>query len=56
LCQFVPDLLSGLQQDLIDGMETAARSAHETADTLRSAAASYDTADAAAADRIRNAR
>jgi hypothetical protein len=56
LCQFVPALLNGLQQSMVDGMNTAAGSAHDTADALRSVAASYDTADGTAADRIRNAR
>ena len=56
LCQFVPALLNGLQQSMVDGMNTAAGSAYDTADTLRSVAASYDTADGSAADRIRNTR
>jgi hypothetical protein len=56
LCQFVPALLNGLQQSMVDGMNTAAGSAHDTADTLRSVAASYDTADGTAADRIRHTR
>ena len=56
LCQFVPVLLNGLQQSMVDGMNTAAGSAHDTADVLRSVAAAYDTADNAAADRIRNTR
>jgi hypothetical protein len=56
LCQFVPALLNGLQQSMVDGMNTAAGSAHDTADALRSVAASYDTADSNAADRLRNTR
>ncbi|MEU4216893.1 type VII secretion target [Actinoplanes sp. NPDC026623] len=56
LCQFVPALLNGLQQEMIDGMNTAAGSAHETADALRSVAAAYDSADGNAADRVRNTR
>ena len=56
LCQFVPALLNGLQQAMVDGIGTAARSAHDTADALRSVAASYDSTDGTAADRIRNAR
>jgi hypothetical protein len=56
LCQIVPALLNGLQQAMADGMATAAESAHETADSLRSVAAAYDDADAAAADRLRNTR
>ena len=56
LCQFVPALLNGLQQNMVDGMNTAAGSVHETVDALRSVAASYDTADGNAAERIRNTR
>jgi hypothetical protein len=56
LCQFVPALLNALQHDMVDGMSTAADSAHETADSLRLVAASYDTADGNAADRVRNTR
>lgn len=56
LCQFVPAMLNGLQQHIIDGVNTAAQSVHETADALRSVAASYDAADGNAADRIRNTR
>jgi len=56
LCQFVPALLNGLQQSMVDGMTTAAGSAHDTADALRSVATSYDSTDGGAADRIRNTR
>jgi hypothetical protein len=56
LCQFVPALLNGLQQGMVEGMDTAAGSAHDTAEALRSVAGSYDTADGGAADRIRNTR
>jgi hypothetical protein len=56
LCQFVPALLNALQQDMVGGMNTAADSAYETADSLRSVAAFYDTADGNAADRLRNTR
>jgi hypothetical protein len=56
LCQFVPALLNGLQQVVVDGMTTAAGSVHDTADALRSVAAAYDGADASAADRVRNTR
>ena len=56
LCQFVPALLNGLQQSMVDGMNAAAASAHDTADALRSVAASYDATDGNAADRIRNTR
>ena len=56
LCQFVPALLNGLQQAMVDGMNTAADSAHDTADALRATASDYDSADSGAADRIRNTR
>ena len=56
LCQFVPVLLNGLQQAMVDGMNTAAASAHQTAASLRSVAAAYDSADAATADRLRKTR
>jgi hypothetical protein len=56
LCQIVPDLLNGLQQTLIDGMNTAAGSVHDTADSVRSVAASYDAADGNAADRLNGTR
>jgi hypothetical protein len=49
-------LLNHLQQHLVDGMNTAAGSVHDTADSLRTVAGSYDTADSDAADRIRNTR
>jgi hypothetical protein len=56
LCQIVPALLNGLQQQLIDGIATAARAAHDTADSLRAVAADYSGADSSAADRLRNTR
>jgi excreted virulence factor EspC (type VII ESX diderm) len=56
LCQFVPALLNALQQDMVDGISTAAATAHETADSVRAVAASYDTADGNAADRLRTTR
>jgi hypothetical protein len=56
LCQFVPALLNTLQDQIIDGIATAATSTHDTADALRSVAADYDGSDARAADRIRNTR
>ena len=56
LCQFVPVLLNGLQQAVVDGMGTAAESVHDTADRLRSVAAGYDAADGNAVDRLRNTR
>jgi hypothetical protein len=56
LCQFVPVLLNGLQQAMVDGMATAADSVHDTADRLRSVAAAYDAADGNAVNRLRNTR
>src|ERR1044071_7056173 len=56
LCQFVPALLNQLQQALVDGMATAATSAHETADALRWVAAAYDRTNRTSADRLRNTR
>jgi hypothetical protein len=49
-------LLNELQQAVVDGITTAAASAHETADALRSVAAAYDGADTTAADRLRSTR
>jgi hypothetical protein len=54
LCQFVPVLLNGLQQAMVDGMATAADSVHDTADRLRLVAASYGASDGNAVDRLRN--
>lgn len=54
LCQFVPMLLNGLQQAMVDGMSTAAKAAHDTAEAVRSAAAEYDRADGDSAERLRN--
>jgi hypothetical protein len=56
LCQFVPVLLNGLQQAMVEGMAAAAESVHDTADRLRSVAAAYDAADGNAVDRLRNTR
>ena len=56
LCQFVPALLNSLQQTLVDGMNTAAEAAHETADSLRFVADAYDAVDGQTADRIRTTR
>jgi Excreted virulence factor EspC, type VII ESX diderm len=56
LCQFVPVLLNGLQQAMVDGMTTAAKSVHDTADRLRSVAAGYDAADGNAVTRLRSTR
>lgn len=56
LCQVVPALLDALQLAMVDGMHAAATSAHETAASLRSVAASYDAADRNAVDRLRGTR
>jgi hypothetical protein len=56
LCQVVPALLNELQRSMIDGMTTAAASAHDTADSLRLVAASYDLADGNAAGRLHGTR
>jgi hypothetical protein len=59
LCTIVPALLDGLQGLLVDGIDTAARSLHDTAARLRAAATGYQTADehsAAVHHRIRGAR
>jgi hypothetical protein len=56
LCSFVPALLNGLQQAMVDGMTTAAESVHDTAGSLRSVAVAYDAADSNSADRLRNTR
>ncbi|MEU8815377.1 type VII secretion target [Actinoplanes sp. NPDC048796] len=56
LCQFLPAILNTLQTTLVDGISTAAASVHDTANALRSVAAAYDSADHAAAERLRNTR
>jgi hypothetical protein len=56
LCQIVPVVLNLLQDKAIDGISAAARSAHDTANALRSTASDYDGSDSRAADRIRNTR
>ncbi|NJC71632.1 ESX-1 secretion-associated protein [Planosporangium thailandense] len=48
LCTIVPALLGGLQNLLVDGIDTAARSLHDTGARLRTAAESYQAADASA--------
>jgi hypothetical protein len=52
LCQIVPALLNGLQEDMVDGMATAAQSLHDTAASLRAVAADYDATDSDAAARL----
>ncbi|MFF5291821.1 type VII secretion target [Paractinoplanes globisporus] len=56
LCQFVPALLSILQDRMIEGIAAAASSAHDTANALRSVAADYAGSDSRAAERIRSTR
>ncbi|MEV4641754.1 type VII secretion target [Actinoplanes sp. NPDC049548] len=56
LCQLVPVLLNALQDSMIDGMTTAAGSAHETAEALRAVADGYSAIDAGAAHRLRGIR
>jgi Excreted virulence factor EspC, type VII ESX diderm len=56
LCAMLPVLLDGLQQVLVDGIDTAANSVRDTAGRVRTAAGSYNAADsrsAAALDRLR---
>jgi hypothetical protein len=59
LCAMLPTLLDGLQQILVDGIDTAARSVRDAAGRVRSAAEGYDAADgrsAAGFDRLRTPR
>jgi hypothetical protein len=56
LCPIVPALLDGLQARLINGIRSAEDAAGDTADALRSVAASYDSADDNAVDRLRSTR
>jgi Excreted virulence factor EspC, type VII ESX diderm len=59
LCAFLPGLLDGLQQVLVDGIDTAARSVRDTAGRVRAAADGYAATDgrsAAALDRLRAPR
>jgi hypothetical protein len=56
VCRFVPVLLNGLQQAMVEGMGAAAGSVRDTADRLRSVAAAYDTADGNAVTRLRSTR
>jgi Excreted virulence factor EspC, type VII ESX diderm len=58
LCTMVPVLLNGLSGLLVDGIDNAAHSLHDTAERLRAAADSYKSSDeraAAAHSRIRDA-
>lgn len=56
LCAMLPALLDGVQQVLVDGIDSAAHSVRDTAGRVRTAAGAYDSADgrsAAALDRLR---
>jgi hypothetical protein len=58
LCMIVPVLLNELQGLLIEGLDTAAHSVHDTAARVRAAADAYQSSDeqaAAAHNRIRGA-
>jgi hypothetical protein len=58
LCTIVPVLLGGLQGILVDGIDAAAHSLHDTGQRLRTAADGYRSADErsqARHDRTRNA-
>jgi Excreted virulence factor EspC, type VII ESX diderm len=58
LCAIVPVLLNELQGLLIDGIDTAAHSVHDTGARVRAAADAYQSSDeraAAAHNRIRGA-
>jgi hypothetical protein len=56
LCQLVPVLLNELQTRLVDAITAAEQSAVDASGSVRSIAASYDSADGNAADRLRNIR
>jgi hypothetical protein len=45
LCTIVPILLDGLHHLLVDGIDTAAQSLHNTGGRVRTAADAYQTAD-----------
>jgi hypothetical protein len=58
LCTIVPMLLNNLQGMVVDGIEAAAQSLHDTGGRLRTAADGYQSADTrsqAAHNRIRGA-
>lgn len=59
LCGMLPVLLGGLQQLVIDGIDTAAHSVRDTAGRVRTAANGYDEADRrseTALNQLRNSR
>jgi Excreted virulence factor EspC, type VII ESX diderm len=59
LCAFLPAVLDGLQQELVDGIATAEWSVRDTAGRVRIAAGRYDVSDgrsATALDRLRRPR
>lgn len=59
LCAMLPVLLDGLQEVVVDGIDTAAHSVRDTAGRVRTAAGGYEAADgrsAAALDRLRAPR
>jgi hypothetical protein len=45
LCVMVPIMLGALQSIVVDGIDTAAKSLHDTGDRLRSVAAEYGSVD-----------
>ena len=58
LCVMLPVLLDGLQSVLVDGIDAAAGSLHDTAGRLRTAAGGYQASDTRSGDsfaRIRRA-
>jgi hypothetical protein len=56
LCTIVPVLLGGLQDMVVDGIDAAAHSLHDTGGRLRTAAEGYRTADDHAQTRHQQAR
>jgi hypothetical protein len=56
LCTIVPILVDNLQRMVVDGIEAAAASLHDSGARLRSAAGGYETADQASADRLKLVR
>jgi len=55
LCVMVPVMLNGLQDVLVDAIESAAESLRDTGSRLRATAADYEAADRRGADAIRAA-
>jgi hypothetical protein len=52
LCVMVPILLNSLQSIVVDGIDSAAQSLHDTGGRLRSAAAAYGAVDEQSATRL----